>query len=93
MFFRGGGDFFRLARVHQVSGAFGDQRVERDAVNNVERVEHIAFGLGHFLALRVTDQAMHIHFMERHFVGEVQGHHHHARHPEKDDVKAGDQHG
>ncbi|EGF33004.1 hypothetical protein IMCC9480_1430 [Oxalobacteraceae bacterium IMCC9480] len=35
---------------------------------------------------------MHVDGIERHLAGEVRGHHHHPRDPEKDDVEAGDQH-
>ena len=46
------GDGFRLLRVHQAGGAFGDQRFQVDAVDQVDRVEHVALGLAHLLAVR-----------------------------------------
>ena len=79
-------------RLHQAGGALGQQGFEGDAIDDVQRVEHIALGLGHLLAFAVAHQAMHIHFAERHIAHELDAEHHHAGDPEKDDVKAGDQH-
>ena len=79
-------------RLHQPGGALGDQVVERDAVDDVERVEDVALGLGHLLAVLVADQAGDVDVLERHAAGEVVGHHDHPRDPEEDDVEAGDQH-
>jgi hypothetical protein len=42
----------------QAGGAFLEQRRERDAVDQVHRVEHVAFALAHLLALRVAHQAV-----------------------------------
>jgi hypothetical protein len=50
----------RLLGVHQSAGALLDQRVEADAVDEVDRVEDIALRLAHFLAFGVADQAVHI---------------------------------
>ena len=36
---------------------------------------------------------MHVDSVEGHFIAKMQGHHDHPRHPEKDDVKARDEHG
>ena len=44
-------------RLHQAGGALGDQVVERDAVDDVDRVEHVALRLRHLLAVLVADQA------------------------------------
>jgi hypothetical protein len=76
----------------QAGGALVQQRVQRDAVDQVHRVEHIAFGLGHLLALGVAHQAVDVDVLERHLAGEVLGHHDHPGDPEEDDVVAGDQH-
>ena len=83
---------FGRLRVHQAGGALLHQFLDADAVDQVDRVEHVALGLGHLLAFRIADQAVHIHIPERDLAGDVLGHHHHARHPEEDDVEAGDQH-
>ena len=89
------GVFFDLLghlRLHQAVGAFGNQIINADAVDDVERIEHIALRLRHFLAVFIAHQAGHIHIVEGNLTGEVVGHHHHPRHPEEDDVKAGHQH-
>ncbi len=78
--------------LHQPAGALGDQIFQGDAVDDVQRVEHIALGLGHLLALGVADQAGDVDVAERHLAGEPVGGHDHPRHPEEDDVEAGDQH-
>ena len=84
--------FCRFLRLHHATGAFGDEVFEVDAVDDVEWVEHVAFGFGHFLSFAVAHQAVDIDFFERHrAVHAVQSHQDHARHPEEDDVKAGDE--
>ena len=75
----------------QALGAFVEQGFERDAVDQVDRVEHVAFGLAHLFALGVEHQAVDVDVLERHFAGEVRGHHDHAGDPEEDDVVAGDE--
>ncbi len=85
-------DLLGLLRVHQAAGALLHQLLQADAVDQVDRVEHVALGLGHLLAFRVADQAVHVDILERNLAGDVLGHHHHARHPEEDDVEAGHQH-
>jgi hypothetical protein len=42
--------------LHQAGGALGDQRFQINAVDKVERVEHIALGLGHLLAFGIAYQ-------------------------------------
>jgi hypothetical protein len=69
----------------QAGGAFFHQRFQRDAVDQVHRVKHIALGLGHLLAFVVAHQAVDVHVAERHLAGEVLGHHDHPGHPEEDD--------
>ena len=87
------GDALRLLRIHQADRALFDQRVEADAVDQVDRVEHVALRLRHLLAFAIADQAMHIDVLERDLAGDLLGHHDHAGHPEEDDVETGDQHG
>src|SRR5690606_7162815 len=48
------GDLLGLLGVHQAGGALGDEIVEADAVDEVDRVKHIALGLGHLLAFAVA---------------------------------------
>jgi hypothetical protein len=82
-----------LFRVHQAGGALLDERFQVDAVDEVDRVEHVALGLRHLLPLGIADEAVDIDVLERNLAGDVFGHHHHARDPEENDVKAGDKHG
>ena len=60
--------------------------------NNIQRVQHVALGLGHLLSLGVAHQAVQVDRVEGHLVSELQRHHHHARNPEEQDVVAGLQH-
>ncbi len=62
-----------------------------NAVDEIQRIQHVALGLAHLVAFRIADQPGYIHLPERHFAGEIQRHHHHARHPEENDVKTRDQ--
>ena len=84
--------FCRFLRLHHATGAFGDEVFEVDAVDDVEWVEHVSFGFGHFLSFAVAHQAVDIDFFEGNFaVHAVHAHQHHARDPEEDDVKAGNE--
>ena len=86
------GDFCCFLRLHHAAGAFGNEAFEVDAVDDVERVEDVAFGFGHFLSFAVTHQAVDVYLAEGDFaVHAVHTHQYHARHPEEDDVKAGDE--
>ncbi len=85
-------DLLHHLRLHEAAGALGHQVVDGDAVDDVQRVEHVALALGHLLALAVADQAGEVDVLERNLPGQVVGGHDHARHPEEDDVEAGDQH-
>src|SRR3546814_13788135 len=55
-----------LFRSHQVVAA--------DAVDQVDRIEHVALGLGHLLAVLVAHQAGDVDILERHLAGAVIGH-------------------
>ena len=68
------------------------QGVGAVGVDQPQRVDDVALGLGHLLALLVTDQCMDIDGVERHAAHEVQPHHHHPGDPEEDDIETGDQH-
>ena len=86
------GDFRRFLRLHHATGAFGDEVFEVDAVDDVERIEDVAFGFGHFLSFAVAHQAVDVYLAEGDFaVHAVHAHQHHARHPEEDDVEAGNE--
>ena len=60
-------------------------------VDELQRVDDVALGLAHLLALFVADQGMHVDRVERLFIQEFKTHHHHAGNPEENDVEAGDQ--
>ncbi len=85
-------DLFGQVRLHHAAGALFHQRLQLDAVDQVDGVEHVALGLGHLVAVGVAYQAVDIDFLERYVVHELQAHHDHAGDPEEDDVEAGDQH-
>ena len=52
-------------RLHQAAGTLFDHILKADAINQVDRIEYIAFGFGHFLPMGITDQAVHIYLTER----------------------------
>ena len=68
------------------------QGVGAVAVDQVQRVDDVALRLRHLRALLVADEGVDVDVAERHFVHEVQAHHHHPGDPEEDDVEAGDEH-
>ena len=100
-----GGDAFRIVLaklLFNLRGLFGLAQAHRvllhevfktDALDDVERVERVAFGLGHLLAFGIAHETVDVHVVERHAAREVLGHHDHASDPEEDDVVAGDEHG
>ncbi len=77
--------------LHQAAGTLGNELLERYSVHDVERIDHVALGLGHLLAVVVADQAVHIHLAKRNLRGELEAQHDHAGDPEENDVEAGDQ--
>ena len=83
---------FLVLRQQQPGGRFLHQRIEIDAVDQVERVEGVALRLRHLLALGVAHDGVDVDVAERHLAGEMQARHDHAGDPEEDDVEAGDQH-
>ncbi|RMQ40687.1 hypothetical protein ALQ05_101874 [Pseudomonas amygdali pv. mori] len=91
-------DLLRQLRLHQPTGAFLYQRFEVDTVDDVQRVKHVALGLGHLLALAVTHQTVHVNSLERDLrravlvLHQVHGDHDHPGDPEENDVETGDQH-
>ena len=65
------------------------QGIGADLVHDYQRVDDVALGLGHLLAVRVADQAAEIDHAEGLLPGQPLAQHHHARDPEEDDVVAG----
>ena len=84
--------------LHHAAGALLHQGFQIDTVDDIQRVQYVALGLGHLLALAVAHQTMHIDGLERNLraavlmLHQMHGQHDHARHPEEDDVEAGHQH-
>ena len=85
-------DLRRGLRPAQPGRALLEQRLEGDAVDQVDRVEHVALGLAHPLSVRVAHQTVDVDVAEGHLAGELQRHHDHPGDPEEDDVVAGDEH-
>ena len=86
------GDLLGQLGLHHAAGALGHQGFEVDAVDDVQRVEHVALGLGHLLTLTIAHQAVHVDGLERNLPGQVGRQHDHPGDPEEDDVEASDQH-
>ncbi len=85
-------DLLLVFRAQQADRGFRNQVFKRDAVDQVQRIDGIALRLRHFLAFGVAHNGVDVDVAERHFAGEVQGHHDHPCDPEEDDVESGDQH-
>ncbi len=81
----------RILGLAQARGALFEQRVERDAVDQVDRVQRVALGLRHLLAVVIAHDAVDVDVAKRHPAGEPGRHHDHPGDPEEDDVEAGDQ--
>ena len=78
--------------AHGRKGGQGEtQGVAAVFVDHGQRVDDVARGLGHLLAVLVADQGMDIDVLEGHVVHELESHHHHPRDPEEKDVKTRDQ--
>ena len=80
-----------MVGAHQPDRGLGEQLGQRDPVDEVQRVQRVALGLGHLLAVGVAHQRIDVDVAERHLAGEVQRHHDHPGDPEEDDVKARDE--
>ena len=76
-------------RLHHPCSSFCYQIFKLDAVDEVQRVEDIAFRLRHLLAFGISNQTMNIDIMEGDLVGKLKSEHDHSSHPEEDDVETG----
>ena len=90
---RGFFNFGRIGRLHQSGCAFSDQSDQCNAVDNINRVQNVAFGLRHFLAVFVAHQTGNVNMLERYLAGKMIGHHDHPGDPEENYIEAGHQHG
>ena len=68
------------------------QRIGAILIDENQGIDGVPLGFTHLLALGVAHQAVAIHRAERHIIHEMQPLHHHAGHPEEDDVETGHQH-
>ena len=75
----------------QSGGAFFQQAREVDSIDQIHRIDDVALTLAHLLAFGIAHRAVDVHGFERHFAGEIGGHHNHARHPEENNFAAGDE--
>src|SRR5690606_14373721 len=69
------------------------QRVGAEFVDDLQRVDGVAFRLRHLLALLVADQCVDVDVLERDLAHEMDALHHHSGNPEEDDVECGDEDG
>ncbi len=67
------------------------QRVGAIFVDQAERVDGVALGLGHLLPVRVADQAVEVERLPRRLLHQLDALHRHPRVPEEQDVEAGDE--
>lgn len=58
------------------------------SVNNFQRINNVAQGFGHFTALRVSDNRVEKHGLERQFTAQEFGEHGHTGDPEEQDITA-----
>ena len=85
------GDLLRQVWLHHAAGALLDQLFQADAVDQVDRVQDVALGLGHLVAVGIAHQAVNVDLAEGHIAHELEAHHDHPGDPEEDDVEPGDQ--
>src|SRR5580700_11629766 len=78
--------------LHEAAGAFGDECIEIDAIDDIERVDDVALRLRHLLTLLIEDEPGDVNVTKRHVLHELEPEHQHACHPEENDVEAGDEH-
>ena len=84
--------------THIIAGAVAGDEVEAQSVGAVllrhlQRVNAVAQGLGHLAALVVADKTVDEHRLERLLLHLLHAGEDHARHPEEDDIVAGDHNG
>ncbi len=80
-----------IAPLRGESGQGETERIRSIFVHHEQGIDHVALRFAHFLPLGIPDQRVHVHFMKRDFIHELNPHHHHAGHPEEQDVKSRDE--
>src|SRR5688500_428304 len=90
--------FLEVVRVEHHIGTHaesGDHRVTKsigaEERANIEWVDSVAQGLRHLHVLHVAHRSVQVHRMERRLSHERESAHDHARHPEKKNLRSGDQ--
>ncbi len=78
--------FFRPTQTHH---ALFNQMVEIHAVDQVDRVNGVAFGFAHLLTFGVAHEAVEVNVFKRNLARKEAGQHDHAGDPEEEDVVAG----
>src|SRR5260363_395677 len=76
----------RRDAIGECSARFFGNRLDQ-----INRIKCIALRLGHFLAMRIAHQSMHIDSSEGDAARKVQAHHRHPSHPEKENIETGDE--
>ena len=67
--------------------------LERNALDHVDRIDHVAQRLAHLTAVRIADHGMAKHLLERQLTSVVHTEHDHTSHPEEQNVPTCLQHG
>ncbi len=80
-----------VATLRRHGGKREAQGIGAELIDQLERIDDVAFRLRHLGAGGVAHQRVDVDVVERRLFLEMQSHHHHARNPEEDDVEAGDQ--
>jgi hypothetical protein len=59
------------------------QPLQADALDHVQRVDHVAQRLRHLAPVRVAHHRVQVDLLERHLARQLEAHHDHARDPEE----------
>ena len=59
-------------------------------VHDHQGIDHITLALAHLFPFRIPDEGMDIYILKWDIPHEMNAHHHHSGHPEKEDVKSRD---
>src|SRR5690606_25595738 len=79
-------------RLHESARALCDERLEIDAVDQIEGVDDVALRFRHLVAVLVANEPGDVDLAEGNVAGELEPHHDHAGDPEEDDVETRDEH-
>ena len=63
--------------------------LQGNAVHDVQWIDDVAQGFGHFPAVSIANESVQIDFGEWQTIGELERHHHHASDPEEENIVAG----